>query len=205
MQPVLLSTAYLPNISYFYILLNNENVLLEAHEHFEKQSYRNRCEILSANGPLSLSIPLQNNAPKELITQKKISYAERWQSRHWTAITSAYKNAPYFEFFEDEFSLFYKNRFELLFDYNAELIRLILKILRVKKEIRYTSAYEKETTGPDFRNSLHPKATQLIPGVPQSPYYQVFGDKLGFTKNLSAIDLLFNKGLETTDYLTVKL
>ena len=103
MNIVLLSTSYLPNINYLSQVLNHDIVFLEKHEHFVKQTYRNRCEILTSNGKLSLSIPLVKQADKELISDKKISYTEDWQKQHWRAITSAYKNSPYFEFFEDEF------------------------------------------------------------------------------------------------------
>jgi hypothetical protein len=202
-QPVLLHTAYLPNVNYFYFLLNSEKVFIETGEHFEKQSYRNRCEILSANGRLSLTIPLQKNGNKELITEKKISYAERWQSKHWTAITSAYKNAPYFEYFEEEFKPFYKNEFDYLFDFNTQLLQLILKILRIKKDLFFTGIYEKEFAGLDLRKLIHPKEKKIAEGASGSIYYQVFLDKFGFTKNLSVIDLLFNTGLETIPYLTL--
>ena len=78
-------------------------IVIEKHENFVKQTYRNRCDIVTANGKLSLSIPLIKQADKELISDKKISYAEDWRKQHWRTIVSAYKNSPYFEFFEDEF------------------------------------------------------------------------------------------------------
>jgi aspartyl/asparaginyl-tRNA synthetase len=136
MSTVLLSTAYLPNIKYLSQVLNHEIVVLEKCENFMKQTYRNRCEILTSNGKLSLTIPLVKQADKELISGKKISYAEDWQKQHWRAITSAYKNSPYFEFFEDEFKPFYENKYELLFDYNTQLLHTILHILRVKSTFR---------------------------------------------------------------------
>ena len=202
MKPVLLSTAYLPPLHYFSELLKNESVFIEKHEHYIKQTYRNRCEILSSNGKLSLSIPLQKNAEKEIISEKKISYAENWQIKHWRAITSAYKNSAYFEFFEDDFKQFYFEKHELILDYNTELTKLILKILRQKKEIQFTKHYEKEFKGIDLRETSNIKQETL--NIFQ-PFYQVFGNKLGFTHNLSVIDLLFNKGLESVDYLTLKI
>ena len=107
MHSVLLPTAYLPPIHYFSLLLKSETVFIEQHEHFVKQTYRSRCDILSSNGILSLSIPLQKKGDKELISEKRISYAEEWQMKHWRAITSAYKNSAYFEYFEDDFKPFY--------------------------------------------------------------------------------------------------
>lgn len=199
MSMILLPTAYLPNCDYFRLLLSGEAVLMEKHEHYLKQSYRNRCRIYSANGPLDLSIPLQKLAEKELITGKKIAYEERWQNQHWRALTSAYKNSPYFEYFEDELRPFYEQEFEFLFDYNLQLLRTILKILRQKTEIGFTTAFEKEpANGPDYRALLHPKKSAIFD---HKPYYQVFSDKHGFMPNLSILDLLFHEGLNSLAYL----
>lgn len=197
MSTILLSTAYLPNINYLSQVLNHDVVVIEKHEHFVKQTYRNRCEILTSNGKLSLSIPLIKQADKEFIADKKISYAEDWQKQHWRAITSAYKNSPYFEFFEDEFKPFYGNKYELLFDYNTQLLQTILHILRVKKQIEFTKQFDISPSDcfdlralSDLNNSDN---------LNLKPYYQVFADKQGFTANLCCLDALFNIGLETKD------
>lgn len=195
LQPVLLSTAYLPNVFYLSQVLNNDEVFVEKHENFIKQTYRNRCEILTSNGKLTLSIPLVKQADKELISDKKISYVEKWQQQHWRAITSSYKNSPYFEFFEDEFRPFYENKFEYLFDYNLQLLETVLEILRVKKTLLYTAEFEKEPLNKiDLRNEY--SESKSI-----KPYYQVFADKHGFTHNLSCIDILFNEGLKTLEIM----
>jgi hypothetical protein len=200
MEPVLLSTAYLPPINYFSALLKSDSVFIEKNEHYIKQTYRNRCEILSANGKLSLSIPVQNNGDKELISEKKISYAEDWQTKHWRAITSAYKNSAYFEYFEDDFKPFYFEKHELLLNYNTDLVKLILKIIRQKKEIQFTSEYIKKFYGLDLRFTNQEQETL---NIKHQTYYQVFADKFGFTTNLSVIDLVFNKGMESVEYLTL--
>jgi hypothetical protein len=196
MKPVLLSTAYLPNVHYLSQLINCDTIVIEKHENFVKQTYRNRCDIVTANGKLSLSIPLIKQGDKELISEKKISYAEDWQKKHWRTIVSAYKNSPYFEFFEDEFKPFYENQFEFLLDYNTQLLQTILHILRVKKQIEFTQRFELNPPEViDFRNlsDISKSESKL------KPYYQVFADKIGFTPNVSCLDALFNIGLDTID------
>lgn len=203
---VLLSTAYWPNLHYFFYLLNAETITIESFENYQKQSFRNRTQLLTANGKLDLSIPIKNLSPKQFITEVEISYQENWQINHWRAITSAYKNSPYFEFFEDEINYFYSKPFKFLMDYNLEQLKLIFKLLKLKKEIALTASFEKEPTDQlDLRNSIHPKieftedlnVTQLL----KTPYYQTFEAKFDFHPNLSILDLLFNKGLETHEYL----
>ncbi|MBL7920466.1 MAG: WbqC family protein [Bacteroidia bacterium] len=203
---VLLSTAYWPNLHYFYYVLNSDTLVIENFENYQKQSFRNRTQILSANGKLDLSIPVKKLHTKELIKDVEISYTENWQNNHWRAITSAYKNSPYFDFFEDEIHYFYNKEFKFLMELNTEQLKLVLKLLKLKKEIAFTSAFEKEPASLiDLRNSIHPKLNFTDDGkvspTLNTPYYQTFESKFPFHPNLSILDLLFNKGLETTTYL----
>ncbi|MBK9284134.1 MAG: WbqC family protein [Sphingobacteriaceae bacterium] len=199
-QKVILSTAYLPNISYFKQIIKAEGLILESHEHYIKQSYRNRCCILSANGPLNLIIPVKHY--KGIITEVKISYQENWQRNHWRAICSAYKNSPYFEFFEDEFSNIYTDRWENLFDYNLYQLKMILKILRLEKKISFTDSFQPNIDNlTDCRNSFSPKIPPTKDDLfLNKAYPQVFDNKLSFKNNLSIIDLLFNQGIKSVDY-----
>lgn len=196
MSTVLLSTAYLPNVHYLSQVINCDTIVIEKHENFVKQTYRNRCDIVTANGKLSLSIPLIKQGDKELISDKKISYAEDWQKQHWRTIVSAYKNSPYFEFFEDEFKPFYENQFEFLLDYNTQLLQTVLHILRIKKQIEFTQTFELNST-----QAIDLRALSDIQknDINVKPYYQVFADKFGFTPNVSCLDALFNVGLETKE------
>lgn len=194
---ILLSTAYLPNLAYLSQVLKADKIVLEKCENFIKQTYRNRCDILSSNGKLSLSIPLVKQADKELISDKRISYAENWQQQHWRSITSAYKNSPYFEYFEDEFKPFYETQFEFLFEYNFQLLQKVLHILRVKKTFEFTTIFETQPAVIDYRYLSSKQQTEFE----SKSYYQVFADKLGFTPNLSCLDILFNEGLQTIDLL----
>lgn len=202
---VLLSTAYWPNLHYFFYVLHAESVFIEKYEHYQKQSFRNRTQILSANGILNLSIPVINNN-KQLITDIEICYKENWQKNHWRAITSAYKNSPYFEFFEEDIKPFYSVQHKNLFEYNFLQLQLILKLLKKSKPIYFSDFYKiKIENQLDFRNLIHPKinieSDESIANTINTSYYQTFSSKFDFTPNLSILDILFNTGLETIKIL----
>jgi hypothetical protein len=201
-KSILLSSAYLPDLTYLSEVLNADTIFIEQQEHFVKQTHRNRCDILTSNGKLTLSIPLLKSGEKELISNKRISYAENWQQQHWRSITSAYKSSPYFEFFEDEFKPFYHTQFDLLIDFNTQLLQTVLYILRIKKEILFTNEFVLNPIDSiDLREHPH---SSLHKKINQTPYYQVFADKLGFIPQVSCMDALFNVGLETIDLCKIK-
>lgn len=203
---VLLSTAYWPNLHYFYYILNSDEIFIEQHEHYQKQSFRNRAQVLTANGPISLNIPVVNKGNKQVIKDIEISYAENWPINHWRTIESAYKNSPYFDFFETEIKQFYEGKHESLLQYNTAQLKLLLKMLRIKKTINFTAEFRKVIPeGIDLRNSIHPKiemeTDKRVFEKLTVPYYQTFQEKFPFTPNLSMLDLVFNKGLKAVEYL----
>ncbi len=178
---------------------------MEEHEHFVKQSYRNRCCILSANGILPLSIPiLHGRNAHTKIQEVQISYEYDWQKIHWKSIESGYRCSPFFEYYEDQLIPFYKKKFTFLFDFNQDLLQVLLKFLKIKTVIGTTEEFVKKyTMADDFRNSIHPKnhLANIDKGFLPQPYTQVFGNKFGFVPNLSIIDLVFNSGPSSLDIL----
>lgn len=194
---MILSTAYLPPISYFKKIIASKSVVLEKHEHFVKQTYRNRCVIYGANGVQILSIPLVNTHEKTVIAEKHIAYKQNWQQQHWRSIESAYRNSPYFIYYADELKPFYEDRYELLFEYNTALLKVILKLLRINCEIQFTNEYEKDPV--DDHRSMDPGPISSVKNFKE--YTQVFSDKHGFKPDLSIIDLVFNLGPDSVSYL----
>lgn len=192
----LLSTSYFPSITYFSKLIKEEQVLIEHHEHFVKQTHRNRCVIASPQGMLSLSVPLINEGNKTITGEKKIAYTENWQAKHWRAIESSYNKSAYFEYFEEELkkTLFIKH--EYLVELNTELTLQLLHILRLKCDLLPTENYQLSGDFEDEREEQMLLQKQDFPA-----YYQVFSNKTGFLHNLSVIDLIFNEGLNSIPYL----
>ncbi len=200
---VILSTAYLPPLQYFSKLIKYDEVLIEAHENFIKQTYRNRCNIYGANGLLTLSVPVKKTSTKTKIKDLYIDYDTNWRKLHWKSIESAYRSSPFFEFYADYFEPFYHKKYQFLIDFNHDLIETIADQLEIDLSIRYTEKYMhgEEVGGDDFREVIHPKKELDDSDFVSKEYFQVFAEKHHFIPNLSIIDLLFNTGPEALNYL----
>ncbi len=195
MNTVLIECQYLPSIAYFSSLCTAEKIILESKEHFVKQTYRNRCEIMTANGVEKLIVPLTAKHGKVCIKDVRIDYSQKWLQNHWRSIQSAYGKAPFFEFYCDDLKAILFSKKEFLFDLNLELLTICLKWLKLTPEIAASVTYEKEPSKEifDYRDKINAKNKDLFPsGLISEPYTQVFGNM--FVKNLSLIDLLFCEG-----------
>lgn len=192
---------YLSPIEYFSRLSEHKGkVIIDNAEHFQKQSYRNRASIHSPNGRLDLIVPLIRGSKSHTkVKDVKISYDFHWQRLHWMSLQTSYRSSAYFEYYEDEIAVFYEKKWDFLFDYNEELMRLMLKFLKLTIKYSYTDDFEK--TYPDlsdYRDSIHPKRSSAIKF---KPYFQVFEERNGFLPNLSIVDLIFNQGPQSIKYL----
>lgn len=123
MDTLLISTAYFPPIGYIYALNHNSNVLIEQFEHYPKQTYRNRCEIMSANGKLSLTIPIKKNRQIKFFTKDaEIDYSTPWQKLHFKGIESAYRNSPFYDYYEEDFKTYFNNKEKYLLDLDRKSV-----------------------------------------------------------------------------------
>lgn len=198
----ILPLFYLPPVGYFSLIQQFGNdFLIEKHEHLAKQTYRNRASIYSPNGKLDLTVPLvKGSKTHKKMKDVRISYDFNWQRLHWLSLETCYRSSAYFEYYEDELSRFYQNRFEFLFDYNMELMEWLLRKLKLKIDLGTTTSYEDQIAPElDFRGMMNPKKNGDI--VNSKPYYQVFEDRHQFINNLSIVDLLFNQGPQAKLYL----
>lgn len=200
---IYLTSAYLAPVQHYAKFLSAQRIFIEQHDNYIKQTYRNRCSIVSANGEIPLSIPVEHSS-KNKTTMKDIRIAGHgnWQHMHWNAIISAYNSTPFFEYYQDDFHPFYHKKYDFLFDFNEELRILALNLLNIDlPEIKYTEYYNTdfEENEIDLREVIHPKKDwkALDSGFIPVNYYQVFNQKLGFIPNMSIIDLLFNMGNES--------
>ena len=201
-----LSSAYFPPIEYFRVIARVGNVFLEANETFQKQTYRNRCKILAADGVLSLSIPLIKGEDRA-IASMKIDYSKPWLQQHKRALISAYNSSPFFEYYQDDIFEILDRKYETLFQLNCAILDKMLRLLGLKNNLTMTTEYLQEYPEGvvDLRNTIHPKKKSneplAAPNIKYSDYYQVFIEKYGFVDDLSILDLLFNEGPNSISYL----
>jgi hypothetical protein len=202
---LLLPTAYLPPVSYLRYLLKQDNVRIEGHEHFVKQTLRNRCEIYGANGRLRLTVPVDHTDRwRKPIREIKVRNDEPWKRLHLKSIISAYGKSPFFEFYADELHQVFRQEYSFLLDLNVTLLQLFLKWLKSKKQITITDTFIPYSNEPwDARSSFNDPDTALPASKNNSKigYYQVFEERHGFQTDLSGLDLIFNTGPEAVAYL----
>ena len=200
MQTILLTSAYLPPVSFFTAINSGGDVLIEQYDNYCKQTYRNRCRIATAGGIQTLTVPVvKTDSPKQLMKDVRISDHGEWRHQHWNALESAYMNSPFFMYYQDDFRPFYENKYEFLIDFNTELTLLIMKLAGIDKPVKLTESYAHKTDEVlDLRALIEPGKNE-----PEKPkeYWQVFKQKYGFIGNLSAVDLLFNMGPEFPLYI----
>jgi hypothetical protein len=198
---VLMSTAYLPPVPYVAILAKADEVLIEQYETYPKQTYRNRCEIYSANGKIPLIIPVNKPGGNHTMTKDiLVSNHEKWQVLHWRAIHAAYANSPFFLYYMDGLKPFFTEAATSLLDFNTRLMKAILDLLGIEVKINLTGDFDLNPENVlDFRRAITPKKT--FDEFASKEYYQSFNEKHGFIPNLSIIDLLFHMGPEAGEYL----
>ncbi len=201
-KTVLLSTAYFGPVEYFYYLYKFKKAVIEQHESWPKQTFRNRAVIVTDKGMIPLTVPV--NKVNGNHTQTKdilISYQEKWFIKHWRAIETAYQNSPYFLYYADEIKEILFSGINNLISLNKTLTSHLCSVTGIDCNIEFSNRFNKttETDIFDLRYKLTPKLPPLITHFP--PYIQVFSEKQPFIPNASILDLIFCLGPESESYL----
>ena len=187
-MPVILSTSYFPNIEYFFCLLNSEEITIATGEIFPKQTYRNRCVIMNANGLQNLIVPVERDHLTRT-ADVKISYAENWTRNHLRSIESAYRRAPYYEYYIESIERLLLKEPVFLVDLNIELTHYLVD--KTGLSCKLGRSENSNVADPLINSMMLPKNNS---GFHTKPYLQTFEERFGFQNNLSMLDLLFNEG-----------
>lgn len=200
----LLATTYFGPVQWYQKLNQSDRCLIERHDHFIKQTYRNRCVIATTNGLQALTVPIERfEGAHCAMLNIRISDHGSWRHLHWNALQSAYGESPFFEFYADDIRPFFERRWEFLVDFNMEIMQKMCELLDIQPHITLTDAYisADEEGVTDYRDAIRPKNPLPDDSFQPRRYYQVYEQKHGFQPNLSILDLLFNEGPEAVLYL----
>ena len=202
MNCALLSTTYFGPVQWYQKLCSFEHILIEQHETWVKQSYRNRCLIATTQGVQALTVPVSFDDDGHHTTRDaRISDHGNWRHLHWQALQSAYGDSPFFEFYADELApFFHERRWTFLMDLNDEICAKMCGFIDITPSLHHTDYYVHETPC-DYRTAIRPKYPEADPDFMVRPYWQVYQQKHGFLPNLSILDLLFNMGPESIFFL----
>lgn len=197
----LIHPSYFPNITTFSYILHHP-ICWEVHDNYQKQTFRNRTYISNDRGKHILSIPIIHVGKangRQKYEDVLIDNSYPWQRQHWRTLQTAYRTSPYFEFYEDDIKHLYNKPYEKLLEFNLKTIETIFECLQMEMPLTKSPHFEvKPEDNEDFRFLISAKLKHQLN---IEPYIQVFGDRHGFIPNLSILDLLFNLGPNTIDYL----
>ena len=177
----------------------NSKIFWDIHQNYEKQSYRNRTFIHSANGVLKLTVPIKHSINKFSLKDSIIDNSIKWQDNHWKSIKTAYSSSPYFEYYRDSLEALFTNKFDNLLELNLKTFEIVCSWLDIKIHFEMSSKFnEKYVDDIDLRHLINHKLERKIN---LKKYIQVFSEKNGFIDNLSIMDLIFNEGPNSLFFL----
>lgn len=201
MSKLYLGTAYWAPISYFTALYRHGGAVIEQYDSYIKQTYRNRCNIIGAQGVQALTIPIEKPAPHTIMRDVRISEHGNWRHLHRTAIASAYGSSPFYEYYADDINRLYEQRYEYLVDYNCAQIECVCRWLDITLDVQRSNDYLRKDSADiiDMREVIHPKhpSTDILCNYLPRPYYQVFASRYGYIQDVSILDLMCNMGNES--------
>ena len=207
MSTALLQTTYFGPIQWYQKLCRYDQTLIEQYDSYQKQTYRNRCVIATANGLQALTVPVEHdtlNIKNEILKVKdlRISDHNNWRRIHWNALQSAYNESPFFDYYADDIRPFFEKKYEFLVDFNEAIRQTVCNLLDIHPQVSYTTDFSRQPSDiDDYREVINAKHPQPDEDFQPRRYWQVFEGKHGFQANLSILDLLFNMGNEAVFYL----
>lgn len=198
-SPVILSLCAFPDIKTMALLLQQPNALIEVHDNYLKQTYRNRYRIAGSTGAAELSIPVNFSQSNRAYNQVTIDYRNHWNRTHWRTLTATYNNSPYFNYYCDAYEALFKTHFKSLMEFNLKALSLLCKDFGIRMPLTTNQwVNPSDFEGEDLRDWIHTKA---FDNIEMPEYFQVFSDRFGFIHGCSALDLLFCLGPDAKFYL----
>lgn len=212
MKIAILTPQFAPNIFDLASMLKADNVILQDVEKWSRKGRTHRAEIRNEDGTQWINLPVHSDDRKKAIKDVRLDHSQRWFDPFWNAIAHNYKNATWFDFYEDELKSDIQkvDEFEYMLDFNLYFFNRLLQFFELKMNYELSSTIKGYSTFPDEtalslgaetlflehksknyqRQSKHSNRALLI----HPEYNQSYS---GFEPNCSVLDLLLNEGKES--------
>ena len=165
---------------------------LNLHEHYVKQTWRNRYAIAGSHGMEILTIPVNGQKGQKIPVSDITLFGDSWRRQHMQAIRSAYGKSAFFLYIEEDLvKLIVEGRQHFLIDFNEESQRICSRFTGIP-------ALNKSEIHVPHNNQLW-EPSFVWPVFPE--YTQVFADRMPFVQGLSVLDLIMNMGKRSVDYI----
>lgn len=188
---------YFGSIKYYYSLINQTNIVFCTDVWLDKTLHLNRTELIGANGPLLLTVPLVGGRDKkQKLKDTLVSFSEPWQRIHWKGIHDSYRKAPWFEDYAPGLEQLIKGKEKFLVDLNLKTMDWVLSRLKLNIDILAENGKRELLTEQASAPKMEQGSAVIFP-----PYQQVFAERHGFIPNLSILDLLLCEGPSAKKYL----
>lgn len=201
MAEVLIHPSYFPSIETMAVMAQATAIRFEKDDNYQKQTYRNRAYIAHSNGILLLNVPIKHIG-KGIRQKYRDIHTENdfpWLAQHWRSIQTAYRTSPFFEYYEDDIEPIFTRKVDALYNHNILIFETIADLIGLEKPITFTEEYFRNPI--DVNNYRHIIEAKRKEKFQATPYLQVFQTPGEFLNNLSILDLLFNEGPNTLEYL----
>ena len=196
---ILIQPTFFSPISQYIAIAKATSIIFEVEDNFQKQTYRNRCYIYTAEGKQLLNVPIQHTkGTKQKTKEIKIDYKDNWNKLHLKTLKTAYSSSPFFEYYIDDLYTIFEKNYTFLLDLNLKCHEIIMDFLQLETTFSKTTAYNKHSEIKDYR---HLAIAKGAPNYNLERYIQVFEQNKGFIANLSILDLIFMEGPNALNYL----
>ncbi|HEV7892762.1 MAG TPA: WbqC family protein [Pyrinomonadaceae bacterium] len=210
---------HMPWLGFFEKLLRADVFVLLDDVQFSKGDFQNRNRVKGRDGAQWLTVPVAQRLGRKI--NEVETAGDAWRAKHWKTLRSCYARAAHFEEFAGRFEEFYARTWAKLSELNVEAIRMLARAFGVEKEFVFSSTlgaggqkselvlnickavgathYYSGRAGGAYLDAeaFRRAGVEIVVQEFEHPVYeQLFMKEQGFVPNLSAVDLLFNRGAE---------
>jgi hypothetical protein len=215
---------HLPWLGFFHKIYQADCIVLLDQVQYRDRYFQNRNRVLSANGPMFLTVPVASKNRRSTLIKDIMISDGSWKPGYMRSLYYFYKKHPYFEPYYDGLHKIVSEANDRLCELNVSIIRHFMKELELDTQIYFASELDVAGTKSDLILSICQKlnATVYLSGPTgreylnletfrgkqidvlfhdfQHPRYPQYKSQ-SFVSHLSTIDLLFNCGGSSKEYL----